>query len=224
MSDCFYDARSGDKHVTRILHHKGEVGDGRRIHRASRTGTEDRRDLRDHSGDLRVAEEDFRVPSQTDHAFLYAGAPGVVEPDDRCADLQGHIHDLAYFFGVRLGQGASEDGEVLAENEDETSADSAGSRHDAVAEILLLVKSKIDAAVLDESFHFLEALRVEEHLEPLAGGELAFAVLFFDSLRSAAELGRFLQFPEAEKFKLREQDKLLRFLQLPEAEKFILFP
>ncbi len=43
--------------------------------------------------------------------------------------------------------------------------------------------------MLDELVELLEAVLVEEQLHPLAGGELALAVLALPTLRTAAVLG-----------------------------------
>ena len=104
------------------------------------------RQLRHDPGRQRVAQEDVGVAAERDDAFLDPRAAGVVEPDDRRADLHRQVHDLADLLGVRLGQRPAEDGEVLAEDEDEPAVDRAVAGDDAVAEDALLA-SRSRAAV-----------------------------------------------------------------------------
>ncbi len=139
------------------------------------------RDLRHHAGGQHVALEDLGVAAQRGDAFLDAGAAGVVEPDDRRADLHGLVHDLADLLGMGLGERAAEHGEVLAEDEDQPAVDGAVAGDDAVAGDLLLVHAEVRAAVLDEHVPFLEAALVEQQLDALAGGELALGVLRLDA-------------------------------------------
>ena len=89
-----------------------------------------------------VAQEDVRVAAERDDALLDSRAAGIVQPDDRRADLHRQVHDLADLLGVGLGQRAAEDGEVLAEDEDQPAVDGAVSGHHAVAEELLLAEPK----------------------------------------------------------------------------------
>ena len=56
----------------------------------------------------------------------------------------------------------------------------------AVAGDLLLLHPEVGAAVHDEAVHLHEGARVEEQLDPLAGGELARLVLLLDALGAAA--------------------------------------
>ena len=91
---------------------------------------------------------------------------------------------------MRLGERAAEHGEVLAEDEDEPAVDGALAGHDAVARHLLLGHAELGAAVLDEHVGLLERIRVEQKLDPLAGGELAALVLRLDPPFAAAQPGR----------------------------------
>ena len=127
-------ARSGDEHVARAFDHHGEVGDRRRIDGAAGARTEDDRDLRHDTGCEDVAQEDVGVAAERHDAFLDPRAAGIVETDDRRTDLHREIHDLADLLGVRLRQRATEDREVLAEDEDDPTVDLAVAGDDAVAE------------------------------------------------------------------------------------------
>ena len=87
-----------------------------------------------------------------------------------------------------LGERAAEDGEVLAEDVDEPAVDRPPAGHDAVAVGAVLVEAELGAAVADERAELLEGVGVEEEVEALAGGELAFLVLLRDAGFAAAKL------------------------------------
>src|SRR6185437_4553765 len=133
-----------------------------------------------------VALEDIGIAGERGDAFLDAGAAAVVEADDRGADLHRLIHDLADLLGMGLGERAAEDGEILAEDEDEAAVDRAIAGDDAIARYLLLGHAEIRRAMLDEHVPFLEAAGIEQHVEPLARRQLALAVLRRYALRPAA--------------------------------------
>ena len=100
-----------------LANHEDEVGHGRAVDGPSGTGTEDDAYLRDHPGGLDVAPEDPAVAVKTDHALLYAGPGTVVQPDDRCPDRKGQVHDLVDLLGENFAEGAAKHGEVLGEDE-----------------------------------------------------------------------------------------------------------
>ena len=57
-------------------------------------------------------------------------------------------------------------------------------------EVLLLGQAEVGGAVGDEAVELDEAARIEQQVEPLAGGELALLVLLGDAVGAAALLGR----------------------------------
>ena len=91
--------------------------------------------------------------------------------------LHGQVHDLADLLGVGLRERAAEDGEVLGEDVDQAAVDAAVAGDDAVARDLLLVHAEVGAAVDDELVDLVEAARIEQELDALAGGHLALLVL-----------------------------------------------
>ena len=129
-----HDVRPGDEHVARPLDHDREVRHGRRVHRAAGARSEDHRDLRHDARRQDVAQEDLRVAAQRRDAFLDPRSAGIVEADDRRADLHRQVHDLADLLGVRLRERAAEDREVLAEDEDQPPVDGPVAGDDAIAE------------------------------------------------------------------------------------------
>ena len=109
-----------------------------------------------------IATEDLTVESEADHALLDARPTGVVEPDDRTADLHGEVHDLADLLAEDLAQGPAEDGEVLREDRHGPAVDRAITGDDAIAVGTILVLPEGDAAVTCVLVHLDERALVEE--------------------------------------------------------------
>src|SRR5262249_12093476 len=128
------------------------------------------------------AQEDLRVAGERNDTLLNSGAPGIVQTDDRSPVLDREIHDLADLVGVRLGERAAEDGEILSEDVHGTSVDGSGAADDAVSRNLRLFHAEIARAVSDEWIELEEGTRVEQELDALMGGQLALGVLAFDAL------------------------------------------
>src|SRR4029078_6400841 len=100
--------------------------------------------------------------------------------------------DVPDFVRVDLGQAPAEDSKVLREDIDEPPVDAAVAGHDAVARHLLLGHAEVETAVLAEPVQLFEGVGIEQDLDALARGELAFAVLPLLTLETAAQ-GRPLQ-------------------------------
>ena len=98
---------------------------------------------------------------------------------------------LQIFCAWRSLKRAAEDGEILREDEHQPAVDGARSGDDAVAGDALLGHAEIGAIMLDEHVIFFEAVGVEQHRNPLAGGEPALGVLRCNTLGAAAEPRRF---------------------------------
>ena len=88
-----------------------------------------------------------------------------------------------------LRQRAAEDGEILGKDENRPAVDRAPAGDDAVTGDLLSGHAEVGGAVLDIHAVFLERALVEEHRDPLAGGELAAGMLGLDSRLAAAGPG-----------------------------------
>ena len=54
--------RAGNKHITGVFHHHGEIGEGRRVYRATCTGTKNSGDLRYNPGCFNIFLEHVSVP------------------------------------------------------------------------------------------------------------------------------------------------------------------
>ncbi len=197
VGDGLHDLGTGDEHVGAVLHHEDEVGHRRRIDRAARARSHDQADLRDDSGRQHVALEHLGIAAEGGDAFLDSSAAGIVQADERRADLHRHVHHLADFLRVALRQRSAEHGEILGEDIDEAAVDGARSGDDSVARDLLRLHSEVSAIVLDEHVIFFEASRIEQDGQPLACGEPTLGMLRCNALFAAAELRKltpFLQF------------------------------
>ena len=133
-----------------------------------------------------LQQEDVGVAAQADHALLDARAAAVVQTDHRRAVFHGQFHDLDDLLGVRLGERAAEDREVLRKDVDRPAVDGAVAGHHAVAHEPLLFQAEIVAAVRDEHVELAEAAFVEHEVQPLARRQLAGRVLAGDSVLAAA--------------------------------------
>ncbi len=86
---------------------------------------------------------------------------------------------------MAFGQRSAEDGEILAEDIDQPAVDRARPGDDAVPHDLLIFHAEIGAVVDDVGVQLLEAAFVEQHVEPLARGQLALGMLRIDPLLAA---------------------------------------
>ena len=179
-----------------LAHHEDEVGDRGAVDRAAGAGPQHDGDLRDHPAGADVAEEDVGVAGQRDHALLDAGPAGVVEPDDRAAHAHGQIHHLDDLLGEDLAEAAAEHGEVLAEHADPAAVDRAVAGDDAVAPGAVVLEAEPVGAVTGEHVQLGERSRVEQQVDPLAGGQLAAGVLARDRILASRAEGLFAQLPQ----------------------------
>src|SRR5439155_13338144 len=124
-----------------------------------------------------------------DDTLLDAGAPGVVEPDDGHAHLQGEIHDLADLLGIGEGERPPEDREVLGEEVNGPTVDPRRARHDPVAEDLLVAHPEVGRLMDHEAVQLVEGSLVDKEGDALARRLLAGRVLAGDPLRPASTLG-----------------------------------
>ena len=119
-------------------------------------------------------------------AIVTGGASGIGQETARALAAAGAAVTLAVR-DEEAGQRAAEHGEVLAEDEDQSTVYRAIAGHDAVAREFLRIHAEIVAAVFDELVPFFEAAGVEQQLDTLAGGELAFLVLLLDTVQPSAQ-------------------------------------
>ena len=98
-----------DKHVRGILRHDDEVGERWPVDRATRTGTQDYRDLGDDSRGLGSLAEDSTVLCKCGDAFLDASAARVQQGNDRDSHGEGTIHEEKDLIAFNLAQRAATD-------------------------------------------------------------------------------------------------------------------
>ena len=106
-----------------------------------------------------------------------AGSPGVFESDNGSAGVDRQIEDLANLVGDHFAETSAKYREILSEDEDGATIDSAVTRHHSVAERFLVLDAKSGRLMPDELIDLLEGVLVEESLDPLTGGEFARLVL-----------------------------------------------
>ena len=174
------DVRPGDEHVARLVDHHGEVGDRGGVDRAAGARAHDERDLRDHAAGPDVAEEDLAVEAQRDDALLDARAAGVVDADDRAADLHGEVHHLDDLLAEDLAERAAEDREVLREDADLAAVDRAVAGDDSVAVRAVVLLAEVGRPVPGQLVELHKRVRVEQQVDAFARGLLAAGVLLVD--------------------------------------------
>ena len=116
------------------------------------------------------------------HAFLDACAAGVIDGDDRDAEVGRRFHHVADLLRVHAAERSAGDREVLREGGDRTAVDVADARDDAVAGHLHVIHA--GRVVIDVHAGFLERSVVVELVNALTGVEqsaLAALLLLFDS-------------------------------------------
>ncbi len=182
LRDRLHHVRPGHEHVAGVLHHEGEVGDGRAVDRPPGARPHDRRNLGDDARGLRVQLKDVRVPPEALDALLDARAAGVVEADHGRPVFERLLHHLHDLVGVGSAQWPAVDGEVLAEDVDEPAVDGAVAGDHPVAGRTVLVEPEVSFLVADERAELLERVVVEQNVEPLAGRQLVLLVLALDAL------------------------------------------
>ena len=162
----------------------------------------------DDAAGVDVAVEDLAVGGQRVDTLLDAGPTGIVEADDRRADLPGEIHDFADLLGVAFAERPADDGEVLAEDEDLPSADRAVTGDHPVAGRAFPAFGRGVPSDL-EDVDFFEGSFVEQQVEPLPGGQLAPLVLDLDAFIPAAGEGVLSKFMEFEDVAVHDFDHQL---------------
>ena len=83
------------------------------------------------------------------------------------------------------------DGEILSEDEHQTSVDGSTAGYHAVARELLLLHSEIVTAVLLEHIIFFKRTFVKQHLNAFAGGILAAVMLLLNGFLTTTETSLF---------------------------------
>ncbi len=120
--------------------------------------------------------------SAIERRLLDAGAAGVVDADDRAAELERELLDLDDLPAVRLGERAAEDGEVVGEDGHGLAVDRAQAADHAVTVGTVRGHPELGVVVARELVDLLERSVVEELVDAFAGGLLAALVLVLHRL------------------------------------------
>ncbi len=154
--------RAGDKHIAAAFDHDGKIGHRRAVHRATGAGPHDGRELGDDAAGLHVAVENVGVATKRTNAFLDAGAAAIVEADEGCTGLDGHVHHLADLLGVGLREGTAEDGEVLGKDIHQAATDGAVAGHYAISVEELVLHAEVGGSVGNQRANFFKATGVKQ--------------------------------------------------------------
>ncbi len=198
--------RARHEHVARLVDHDDEVRERRRVHGATGRRPHDDRDLGDDTGCGRVAAKDLAVFAEGDDAFLDARTAGVEDTDHRNAGLECVVHDLDDLLARDLAERAAEDGEVLAEDGHVAAVDRADTCDHRVAVRPLVLHAEGMRAMAHEFIELDERALVEQQVDALAGGHLAFGVLLLDRGQTAGGHGFVVAVLEVGEFACRGRE------------------
>ena len=112
------------------------------------------------------------------------------------APTHRQVHDFRDFQSVRLRKRSAEHGKILREHVDQAAFDQSVSGDEAVAGRALFLHAEIAAVVHHELVEFLEGAFIQQQFDSLARAQLAFLVLAFAPLGSAALLGFLIPAPQ----------------------------
>ena len=179
--DCFDDVGTGDKHLTGLVDHDYEVREGRRIHCTAGCGATHNRNLRNNTRGAGIALENLTVFPQRSYTLLDSGSAGIQDANhgDFCG--QGKVHDLDDLVACHLAQRTTEHGEVLAKEGDLASMNSSHTGNDRVAVGAFGIHTKGCGAVANKFIKLDKGPLIEQKLDSLTGGQLAFGVLLLNS-------------------------------------------
>jgi len=123
--------------------------------------------------------EDAAIASEADDAFLDAGASTVVETDDRRANLQCEVHQLVDLLREHLAQRATEDGEVLTEDENLAAVDGAPAGNHTIG-VRPLFEPGTVRPMACQQIELLKTAFIEQDVDSFASQQLALGVLALD--------------------------------------------
>src|SRR5207237_6633877 len=146
---------SGYEHVADAVHHEGEIGDGRRVDRATGARAEDEAQLRDQAAGLDIAPEDLRVAGQGNDALLDTRAARIIDADDRDPVAERKVHYLDHHPREDLAEGTADHARVVAEQHHVAAVDLRHADDDPVPGHAILVPRKqvdlLERVAVDQS-------------------------------------------------------------------------
>ena len=184
--DCANDVRTGDIHVAYAVHHKDEVGNTRRVHRATGARSENDRNLGHHTGGECVGTKDLGVTVEREHPLLNPRATRIVDLHEGCAGLERELQRLGNTLGVFFSERSSQNGEILGREKNLPTVDETASADHAVSRQSPILEAERGRASFDVRLVFNETLLVEEKIEAFAGTQLTLFVLPSDTRFAAA--------------------------------------
>src|SRR6185369_7327988 len=143
------------------------------------------------------------VAAETNDAFLNARTTGVVQTNDRGANLHRQIHHLADLLGMSLGKGTTKDGEVLRKDKHISAVDQTMARDDSVAGIELFVESEVFRPMDHELVKLFKRAFIEQEFDSLPRRHLSCFVLFLNPRNTTALFSLEAAFVECFQFRLR---------------------
>ena len=187
VGDGLHNIGAGNEHVARILHHEDEVCHRWRIDGTTCARPHDHADLRHHTTGQHIALEHLGIAAERRHTFLDARTAAVVKADNRSADLHRHIHHLAHFLCKAFGKRTTEDGEILAEDIDQTAIDRAAAGDHTIAGDLLLLHAEVGAVMFDIHVDLFKAALIQQDRQAFACSQAAFGMLRIYALLPATQ-------------------------------------
>ena len=191
VSDGFDNIRPRDEHIRTVFDHKDKVGDRGAIHRAARARAHDHGNLRHNARGHDIALKHIRITGKRVDPLLDTGTARVVQTNHRRAILDGHVLNFGDFLRMSFGERSAKHCEILTKDIDNAAVDRAPSCDDTVAGWFALLHAKFDAAVRFEHVEFFERVLVQQQIDPLARGQLAFGVLRINTALTATHAGVF---------------------------------
>ena len=186
IDDCLHHIGARNKHFGNIFYHKYKITDGRRIAGTAGTWSQNDRNLRDHTGSLRMPQEHAAVTAERRNPFFNTGSATVVDADQRCLHLHCHILDPADLKGMIFAQRTADHRKVLTGHKHLSSVDLTISGHYTVPRHSSFIQIKIIDSGLQKSVHFHKSARIEQHFNSLPRRHLAYGMLLVDSVLPAA--------------------------------------
>ena len=181
--------RTCQEHVTRVLHHQGEVGQSRGVNSTTGARTKDTGYLGYHTRGQNVALKNLGIACKSVHGFLNTGTTRVVDTDNRSTHLHTHVHHLANLLGHRLGKRTAIHSEVLGKYVYQTTVHRTGTGYNTVTKILLLLHAEIVATVKLEHVELFKTAFVQKHVDSFTRGVLAACMLFVNGFLATTKTG-----------------------------------
>ena len=172
-----------------FLHHKDEVGKGRRVAGTSGAGTENGGNLRNHSACHRVLIENIGISRKTFDTFLNTRATRIVQRNNRSTVLQRQLLHFYDFLGIGSWQRTAIYRKIICINKYLATVNLSVTRYDTVSRNLIFIHTVVGTAVNHQFVQFYKSTFIEQHLDTFAGSHLAAFVLLLYLFHTSAKRG-----------------------------------